>query len=101
MELYESSTVKIDVGMFEPQLLDESTQTRSDMMTQSEIAGQLRAHGTRCRELAKRCPSEGLAAEFYHIAEGCIRSAVACDSEAALLQKFGIKHGGGEPCDPT
>jgi hypothetical protein len=67
------------------------------MMTQSEIAEQFRAHATRCRELAKRCPSEILAAEMNRIADDCIQSAAACDSEAAFLQKFGIKQGGGKP----
>jgi hypothetical protein len=61
------------------------------MMTQSEIAGQLRAHATRCRELAKLSPSEVLAAEFYRLADDCIHSAAACDSETIDVMKFWIK----------
>jgi hypothetical protein len=63
----------------------------SDMMTQSETAGQLRAHATRCRELAKLCPSEVLAAEFYHIADDCIHLAAACEIEPVDLMRFWIK----------
>jgi hypothetical protein len=56
------------------------------MIDHSTIAGQFRAHADRRRQLASRCPSEIIVAEMYRIADDCIRSATAIDSDATHLE---------------
>jgi hypothetical protein len=61
------------------------------MIEQSELIEQFRAHAVRCRELARLCPDEHLAAEMDRIAEDCLSSASRYENDSALWSAFAFK----------
>jgi hypothetical protein len=61
------------------------------MIEQSEIIDQFRAHAARCRQLARLCPDEYLAAEIDRIAEDCLSSAKKYENESTFWNAFAFK----------
>jgi hypothetical protein len=59
-----------------------------EMIEQSELIEQFRAHAARCRQLARLCPDERLAAEIDRIAEDCLSSATKYESEPTIWSAF-------------
>jgi uncharacterized Fe-S cluster protein YjdI len=61
------------------------------MIEQSELIEQCRTHAERCRQLARLCPDEHLAAEIDRIAEDCLSSATKYERDSTFWQAFAIK----------